>query len=99
MAGRETPAASAAFLVGYTAVLALYLLLATGFRGVFPHPSGAPPYETLLWEIADWLAVAVCLAADAYFVYCIASHRRSRKAATSVPAPPLPPPPPQMDLC
>uniref|UniRef100_A0A0E0LIM0 Uncharacterized protein n=1 Tax=Oryza punctata TaxID=4537 RepID=A0A0E0LIM0_ORYPU len=79
-------------LVGYTAVLALYLLLATGFLGVFPHPHGA-----LLWEVADWAAVAVCLAADAYFLYCIASHRRSSK---NISAPLLlPPPPPQMDLC
>lgn len=86
---RETPAASAAFPVAYTAVLALYLLL-----GVFPRPRGAPPCKALLWELADWAAVAVCLAADAYFIYCIASSRRR----PDVP-PRLPPPPPQMDLC
>uniref|UniRef100_J3MJI7 Uncharacterized protein n=1 Tax=Oryza brachyantha TaxID=4533 RepID=J3MJI7_ORYBR len=86
MAARETPAASAAFLVGYTAVLAVFLLLATGSFAVFPRPRAAPPHVTLLWELADWAAVSVCLAADAYFVYCIASHRRSKKAAAA-PAP------------
>lgn len=85
---RETPAASAAFPVAYTAVLALYLLL-----GVF-RARVAPAVRGAAVELADWAAVAVCLAADAYFIYCIASSRRR----PDVP-PRLPPPPPQMDLC
>ncbi|KAL5198391.1 hypothetical protein ABZP36_001903 [Zizania latifolia] len=91
---RETPVVSTVFLVLFTAALALNLLLATGFRGIFAHPPGAPAYETLFWEVVDWAAVSVCLAADAYLV---SSIFRSKKA--TAPAALLPPPPPEMDLC
>ncbi|KAG8081139.1 hypothetical protein GUJ93_ZPchr0007g3986 [Zizania palustris] len=94
---KETPVVSAVFLVLYTAALALYLLLATGFRGIFVHPRSAPAYETLFWQVADWAAVSVCLVADAYLVSSMLSYRRSKKA--TAPAALLPPPPPQMDMC